>query len=252
MTSPRWVTAFLDLPADTHDASAAFWSTVTGYPRSAPRGPEGQFSSLLPPDGTDFLRLQRLAGGPRLHLDLHVDDPEAAAAGAEGLGARIVDRPFDGVVVLRSPGGFTFCCVPGATGQRPAPTVWSDGHTSYVDQVCLDVPPSRYDAELAFWAGLTGWRRRDPQPEPAPGSEFGRVTPGPEQPLQLLVQRLDDEQDAVTAHLDWASSDVAAEVDRHVAAGARVRKAFDHWTVLGDPSGMTYCITHRRPGDRPA
>jgi predicted enzyme related to lactoylglutathione lyase len=243
----RWLTAFLDLPEQTYDAGSGFWSTVTGWERSAQRGPDGQFATLVPPDGTDYLRLQRLDEGPRLHCDLHVDDLSAASAAAQELGGEVLDGPFDDVTTMRSPGGFVFCFVPGGTGRRPAPTAWPDGHTSYVDQVCLDIPPRLYDAEMDFWSAVTGWARRDPEP----GSEFGRLTPGPEQPLQLLMQRLDDEQDVVTAHLDWATTGREAEIERHVAAGAELQKSFAGWTVLRDPAGMTYCITGRTAGDRP-
>jgi len=246
--TPVWITAFLDLPEADHHAGADFWSAVTGYPRSPSRGEHGQFATLVPPHGTDYLRVQRLdVPRPRVHVDLHVDDVPAAAVDAEALGAQEVEAPDDDLRIMRSPGGFVFCLVPGSGGRRPPPTVWPDGRTSYVDQVCLDIPPSRYDDELAFWAALTGWRRRDPRP----GSEFGRVTPGPDQPLQLLLQRLDDEQDAVTAHLDWAASDREAEVAAHLEAGAELEGVFEGWTVLRDPAGMTYCVTGRRPGDRP-
>jgi hypothetical protein len=163
------------------------------------------------------------------------------------LGASVVERPLDDLAIMRSPGGFVFCFVPGDTGRRPAPAPWADGHTSYVDQVCLDIPPGRYDDELDFWTAVTGWARRDP----GTGSEFGRLTPGPDQPLQLLLQRLDDEQAAVTAHLDWSSTDREAEIQQHVAAGAELQKSFAGWTVLRDPAGMTYCITGRTAGDRP-
>lgn len=246
--APQWITAFVDLPDERHEAGADFWSAVTGYPRSPQRGEHGQFATLVPPTGTAYLRVQRLdLAQPRIHVDLHVADVPAAVAAAEQLGADVV-AAYDEHTILRSPGGFVFCFVPGGGGERPAPTTWPDGRTSYVDQVCLDVPPSRYDDELAFWAALTGWARRDPRP----GSEFGRVTPGPEQPLQLLLQRLDDEQDAVTAHLDWAAADHEAELAAHVAAGAELRGRFESWTVLRDPAGMTYCVTRRSPGDRPA
>ena len=246
--TPRWITAFLDLPEADHEAGADFWSAVTGYPRSPQRGEDGQFATLVPPHGTDFLRVQRVGdAAPRIHLDLSVDDLDAAVDDAVGLGAGVVDRPYDDVTIMRSPGGFVFCLVPGEVGERPAPASWPDGRTSYVDQVCLDIPPSRYDDELAFWAAVTGWRRRDP----APGSEFGRVTPGPEQPLQLLLQRLDDEQESVTAHLDWSASDHEAELAAHESAGAEVQGRFESWTVLRDPAGLTYCVTRRRPGDRP-
>jgi hypothetical protein len=202
----------------------------------------------VPPDGTDYLRLQRLdEGRPRLHCDLHVDDVAAAAAAARERGGEVLGGPFDDVTTMRSPGGFVFCFVPGGTGRRPAPAPWPDGHTSYVDQVCLDIPPGRYDAEMDFWAGVTGWQRTGPEP----GSEFGRLTPGPDQPLQLLLQRLDDEQESVTAHLDWATTGREAEIAQHVAAGAEVQGRFEGWTVMRDPAGMTYCITRRRAGDRP-
>jgi hypothetical protein len=240
--------AFLDLPGEVHDAGADFWAGVTGFERGPQRGEDGQFATLVPPAGTDYLRVQRLEEDtPRVHLDLHVADPAAAGEEPAALGAERLDSPYPDLRTMRSPGGFVFCLVPEGGGVRPAPRTWPDGHTSYVDQVCLDVPPSRYDAELDFWAALTGWQRRDPRP----GSEFGRVTPGADQPLQLLVQRLDDEQEVVTAHLDWAASDHEAELAAHVAAGAEVQGRFEGWTVLRDPAGTTYCVTRRRPGDRP-
>jgi hypothetical protein len=247
MTALR-LTAFLDYAEDDFETGADFWSAVTGWSRSPQRGDQAEFTSLLPPEGSDYLRVQRLGqGGARVHVDVHVEGLEEAVAEAERLGATALDRPYDEVVTMRSPGGLVFCLVTGEGGERPDPARWPDGRRSYVDQVCLDIPPSDYDDEMEFWAALTGWRRRDPRP----GSEFGRLTPGPDQPLQLLLQRLDDEQESVTAHLDWAASDHDAEVAAHEAAGARVQGRLEGWTVLEDPVGMTYCITRRRPGDRP-
>jgi hypothetical protein len=246
--TPLWLTAFLDYPADGFDAGARFWATVTGSSLSPARGEHGQFTSLLPPTGTDYLRVQRLAdGGPRIHVDVHVADVAGAVDEAERLGASVVATPYDEVTIMRSPGGFVFCLVRSQGGTRPQPTSWPDGRTSCVDQVCLDIPPGQYAAEFDFWTAVTGWSRRDPEP----GSEFGRLTPGADQPLQLLLQRLDDEQDAVTAHFDWSASDHEAEVAAHVAAGAEVQGVFESWTVLRDPAGMIYCITRRKPGDRP-
>jgi len=246
--TPRWLTAFLDHPADGHDRAVGFWEAVTGSHRSPRRGEHGEFLTLLPTEGDAYLKLQRVEDGePRVHLDVHVDDPRAAAGECVGVGATLV-ADHRSYLVLTSPGGLTFCLVPhGSVGARPHPRAWPDGHTSYVDQVCLDIPPSRYDAEMEFWAAVTGWSRRDP----ATGSEFGRLTPGPDQPLQLLLQRLDEEQGAVSAHLDWSASDHKAEVDAHVAAGAEVQGRFEGWTVMSDPAGMTYCVTRRTPGDRP-
>ena len=120
---------------------------------------------------------------------------------------------------------------------------------SVADQVCLDIPPSRFDAEFAFWAAVTGWRQRPPRPD----DEFARLTPGDDQPLQLLLQRLDAEEDTVRAHLDWSASDRDAEVARHVAAGATMVERFERgWTVMTGPDGLTYCVTGREAGVRPS
>ncbi len=244
--TPLWIVAFLDFPGDRHEAAADFWAGVTGFERGPQRGEEGQFSTLVPPTGTDYLRVQRLEKHtPRVHLDFHVADPASAATELEAFGAQVLESPYDDLRTMRSPGGFVFCLVPEPGGVRPPPTAWPDGRTSYVDQVCLDIPPSRYDDELAFWAALTGWEVRAPRP----GSEFGRITGPPGQPFFLLLQRLEDEQEAVTAHLDWSASDHEAEVAAHEAAGAEVQGRFDRWTVLRDPAGLTYCVTRRRPGD---
>jgi glyoxalase superfamily protein len=248
MSGPFWLSAFLDFPPDRYDAGVAFWADVTGFATSVPRGPREEFATLVPPDGDAYLRVQRVGDGrPRLHLDVHVDDVRATADQVTGDGARLVADEGD-YVTLASPGGLTFCLVTHPGGARPAPRAWPDGHLSGVDQVCLDVPPSAFAAELDFWHRLTGWGRRDP----APGSEFARLTPQGDLPLQLLVQRLDDEQDAVTAHLDWAATDHEAELAAHVAAGAEPLARHDEWTVLADPTGLRYCVTRRAPAPRNA
>jgi hypothetical protein len=246
MSQPFWLSAFLDFPADRYDAGVAFWEDVTGFQRSAPRGPHDEFATLVPPNGDGYLRVQRVGDGvPRLHLDVHIEDPHATADEVVAHGATAVADEGD-FLTLTSPGGLTFCLVSHPARTRPRPRERADGTLSCVDQVCLDISPSRFDEELDFWHRLTGWQRR----EPAPGSEFGRLTPPGDLPLQLLVQRLDDEQDAVTAHLDWVATDHEAELAAHVAAGAQLLSRHEEWTVLRDPVGMVYCVTMRTPGPR--
>ena len=116
-----WLSAFLDFGTRSDFAAGvAFWAAVTGYERSPLRGPNNEFATLVPPTGDDYLRVQCLTEGPgRIHLDLHVADPVAAAARAGGIGATIVDEAADGYVVLRSPGGFVFCFVPHRRESRP-------------------------------------------------------------------------------------------------------------------------------------
>lgn len=221
---PTWLTAFLDLPAERYDVGVAFWQGVTGYELSAPRGEQAEFATLVPPAGDAYLRVQRTADGSAgLHLDLHHPDHEFR--------------------VLRSPAGVAYCEVSADLGQRPPPTTWPGGHTSLVDQVCLDVPPALYDDECAFWADRTGWPLIDFPARP----EFRAVTRPPGQPLRILLQRLDDEQPRATAHFDIGTNDRTAETARHEALGATVVIRREWWTVLRDPTGSAYCITDRDP-----
>lgn len=239
--TPSWVTAFLDLaPADA-GAAVPFWQSVTGHGLSEPRGEHGEFATLLPQAGDPHLKVQRLHDGPSgVHLDVHVTDLAAAREQAERLGARLVaDRGF---AEMASPGGFAFCLVTEQHTTRAQPATWPGGHRSAVDQVCLDVPPGRWDAEVAFWSALTGWERRG-----SDYTEFASLLRPTAVPVRLLFQRLDDPQPVVTGHLDLASTDRRAEVERHVALGARVLEVRDHWTVLRPPAGPAYCVTDRAP-----
>jgi hypothetical protein len=236
MTAPSWVSAFLDLEPSGFEDAVAFWQGVTGFSLSERRGADDEFATLVPPVGDDYLRVQRLADGPgRIHLDLHVDDPDAAA---DASGAEVLAR-HDGYVVLRSPGGLVFCFVSHPAAERPPAASWPAGR-SQVDQVCLDIPPRLHDGELAFWQRVTGWEL-----VPVDSPEFTRLQPPDSFPLRLLLQKLDDDAEAVTAHLDLAADDRDAEVARHVALGATEGGRHDWWTVLTDPVGTTYCITRR-------
>lgn len=236
-----WTSAFLDFAPSVFTAGVRFWADVTGYAVSPSRGEDDEFATLLPPTGDDFLRVQRLAGGPsRLHLDLHVPDPAAAARVAEHLGAVITAEP-DGYIVLTSPGGFTFCFVSHPAAVRPEPTRWGD-HTSLVDQLCLDVRAADADAETRFWSALTGW----PPTRSSIPTLFPLVRP-PGMPLRLMVQAVGDERFPATAHLDLAGTDRPAETERHQVLGAAVDHVAEKFTVLRDPTGTVYCITDRDP-----
>lgn len=221
--TPVWLTAFLDFPAADFDRGVAFWQAVTATSLSPVRGDHGEFATLLPGDGDPFLRVQRLGDGPaRIHLDVH------------GVGERFRIRT--------SPGGFVFCAVPAAETVRPAPVAWPGGHTSLVDQICLDIAADRYDEECAFWAELTGW---EPHATSRPELRYLERPAGI--PLRMLLQRLDEPTGPVRAHLDLATTDRAAETRRHVGLGASVVTRLDRWTVLRDPVGQEYCITDRDP-----
>lgn len=255
MPVPAWITAFIDIPARDWDAARAFWTAVTGYGLSAPRGEHADFQTLLPPDADGYLRVQRLHdGGPRLHLDLHVADRRAAADAAVALGATEVAAP--GHIVMASPGGMPFCFVAESGEAQPAtPAGWASSageaatstgaggvvHRSIVDQVALDIPAEHWPAEVEFWSRLTGWGVASWQ------DEFAPLVRQPDRPLRLLPHRLGEPTGPVRAHLDLASTDRRAEIARHVALGAVVEAERGEWTVLRAPDGRRYCVTDRDP-----
>ena len=242
MTGPFWASGFLDLEPASYDVGLAFWRDVTGWSVSAPRGRAGEFVTLVPSDGDRHLLVQRLASGrSRIHVDLHVEDPRAAADRAVELGAREVADL--GYVVMASPGGFPFCLVTHAASDAAPATTWPAGHSSLVDQVCIDIPGELYDGEEEFWRGLTG-SGVEPSPRLA---EFRWLTPVEGRGVRLLLQRLDEPLGEVRAHLDLSTTDRTAEVERHEALGATRVADFEFWTLLTDPAGLPYCVTDRVP-----
>ncbi|MFF3000628.1 VOC family protein [Streptomyces sp. NPDC057950] len=244
----RWTYAFVDRPRKDLGPARAFWTSVTGTAPSAPRGGQDEFVTLLP-DGSDAcLNAQGVeegAGGA--HLDLAVEDVAALVESALRLGARTVSdngiTDDGGWAVLRSPGGLLFCVVPWqGESVRPPVVEGPPGVTSRLDQVCVDVAPSRHDAEVAFWSGLTGW-------ESHPGSlpEFHVIRPPATLPVRVVLQRLGTDR-PTSAHLDLACSDIEAVRARHEHLGATLVGRGTHWAVMRDPAGGTYCLTGRDPG----
>jgi hypothetical protein len=239
MIAVRWAWAFLDTPRGDAPRSWEFWSRVTGWPLSATRGEHDEFATLVPPVGDAWLKVQAVGDGPGgIHLDLAVDDVRAAATEAERLGASRVGSIGGDVLVLRSPGGLSFCLTPheGESEQVRA------GLAELVDQVCLDCPVDVHDAEVRFWADLTGWTWADVE-EP----ELSLLRRPAGIPFRLLFQRLGEPTGTVRAHADLACSDREASTARHLDAGARVVTVREGWTVMADPVGRVYCLTDRSP-----
>jgi hypothetical protein len=237
-----WLTAFLDLPAGTFEEGAAFWAAATGTTLSPRRGESGQFATLLPATGDGCWRVQRLgAGDPLLHLDLHTPDRAGVVAVVAARGATVIDVQDD-VTVLRSPGGLPFCVVDDdGSPRRAGPVDWG-GHTSLLDQVCLDVPEAALESEIAFWSSLLGTESSPSTRRP----EFVNLRRPPHLPLRLLFQVVGHDGD-VGAHPDLATTDRAAEVERLVGLGARVVEVEQFWTVLAAPEGRLFCVTERDP-----
>ncbi|MFI1420810.1 VOC family protein [Streptomyces sp. NPDC020731] len=237
--SIRWTYAFVDRPAASFGLAHAFWTVVTDTRPSGFRGEQGEFVTLLPEGGADpCVKAQGVdSGSGGAHLDFSVDDAREFVRSALRLGAGVVAE-HEGWAVLRSPAGQLFCAVPWHRESVRPPVV----RGSRLDQVCVDVPPSLYDAEVVFWSGLLdGWESR-------PGSrpEFHVLAPPSGMPVRVLLQRLGEERPA-SAHLDLACADVDAARAWHEELGASLVARGAHWTVMRDPAGGVYCLTGRDP-----
>ncbi|WP_181361839.1 VOC family protein [Streptomyces sp. MA5143a] len=233
----RWAYAFIDRPESGFEQACAFWTAVTATELSAPRGERDEFVTLLPERGDGWVKAQAVdAGGGGAHLDFSVEDVPAFVDRAVGLGAEVVAPPT-GWAVLRSPAGLPFCAVRWHGESVRPPVV--DG--CRLDQVCLDIAPDAFEAEVMFWAALTGW-------ESYAGSlpEFHVLRPPAGLPLRILMQRLDTPAPA-SAHLDLACADRRTTRVRHERLGATFVADHPHWTVMRDPAGGTYCLTARDP-----
>lgn len=240
----RWLTVFMDRPDATFDAAADFWQAVTGTERSAARGDRGQFATLLPPAGDPHIRVQRIDDGSGgTHLDLHSDDSTGLVDRAVRLGATVVGD--DPVWVLRSPGGYVWCVVAWhGESDVSRPHVGPSGAPSRLDQLCLDISPSDFDAEVTFWGELLGW----PVARSTSRPEFAVVARPDGIPIRLLLQRIGDSDRSTTGHFDLAAGDrVSDVVVEHVEAGASAEPGDWPWTVMVDPSGHRYCVTPRDP-----
>ncbi|GAA1104982.1 VOC family protein [Kitasatospora arboriphila] len=234
----RWVYAFVDRPRERFAQAAGFWTAATGTSLSQRRGADGEFATLLS-EGTDAcLKLQGVADGTGgAHLDLAAEDVRALAGRAVELGASVLADEGDGLVVLASPAGQSFCAVPWR-GESRRPEVFAG---TRLDQLAVDVPGGAFEAETAFWGGLTGW-------PVLTGSrpEFRVVKSPAELPVRILLHRLDDPR-PTGAHLDFACADRAAARRAHEDLGAVFVAEHSHWTVMRDPAGGTYCLTARDP-----
>ncbi len=232
----RWMWVFLDVPGPAADATWEFWAAATRSRLSPRRGDDGEFATLTPAYGDPWVKLQRVRHGGGVHLDLDVDDPRVAARAAADLGATVVADL--GYVVMRSPGGFTFCL----TRAHGESEQVREGQADLLDQVCLDLPLAAHDAEVAFWAALTGWEF-----VASALAEFGYLRRPRRMPLRLLFQRLGDAAGPVRGHVDLACVDRAATQSRHLRLGAALESERDFWSVLRDPAGFAYCLTDRTP-----
>ena len=125
MHRSRLTTVMIDFGADVFERGAEFWSAALGRERVVEDERYEALRGRLGGEGGPYIGLQRGMDDPqKFHLDIETDDVEAEVSRLEGLGAQVKAR-IRNHVVMRAPGGHTFCVVPLGRGDFEAnATVW--------------------------------------------------------------------------------------------------------------------------------
>jgi hypothetical protein len=105
----------------------------------------------------------------------------------------------------------------------------------------IDLPPSAFDDDTAFWRAVTGSGLSSLRGE---HHEFATLVPRDGDPY-LKVQRLADGPAGI--HLDLHTDDVAGFVEQATSLGAQVRWSGDH-VVMTSPGGFTFCVVPHPAG----
>ena len=90
------------------EPATAFWRSALGV--SGAVDADGKYAVLADRQGYPKILLQAVDHGPRVHLDIETDDREAEAERLTALGATMVDRVKDWIV-MEAPTGHRFCLV---------------------------------------------------------------------------------------------------------------------------------------------
>lgn len=215
---------------------ASFWTDLTGWSvaRKTPdwitiEAPDGQQVAFqLAPDhvppqwpGQDHPQ--------QLHLDLLIDDHEAAAARAEELGATRLAAGASWIT-LADPAGhpFDLCAREGV------------GPVMQLADVCIDAPDA--SALARFYAGLTGM-------EVTYDGEHGAAIGGDgkavifQQVEGYVAPRWPDPAHPQQAHLDIVVDDPDALQAHALELGAtRLEGGGETWRVFADPAGHPFCL----------
>ncbi len=112
MHRSRLTTVVIDLSSGAFEAGADFWSSALGRERMVKNERFESLKGRLGGAGGPLVGLQRgVDDAQGFHVDIETDDGEAEVGRREGLGAQVKARIRDHVV-MRAPGGHTFCVVP--------------------------------------------------------------------------------------------------------------------------------------------
>jgi hypothetical protein len=115
-------------------------------------------------------------------------------------------------------------------------------HRSRIGLVLIDHPEEVWEQGVAFWGAVQGVT---PIAEDSGMPEYRSL--GTTGTVALESQRT-GAGTPPRVHLDIETDDVAAEVARVVALGARVEEERDGYTILRDPGGLVFCVVPVQTG----
>lgn len=113
-------------------------------------------------------------------------------------------------------------------------------HKSRLAGFIIDCRTDDLPAAAGFWGAALGMRVR-----PLPAEEGGRYVAldDPEERLHIEVQSVEHPS---RVHLDIETDDVAAEVRRLEALGAKAVERIHTWCVMEAPTGQRFCVVRAK------
>ena len=116
-------------------------------------------------------------------------------------------------------------------------------HRSRLAALVIDCQVDDIEAANTFWSQALGLA--SVQPEDDSAHKYRELSTAPDQP-EILIQVVDH---ASRVHLDIETDDLAAEVARLTALGAREVEKFPRWVVMEAPTGHRFCVVNPQRGD---
>jgi predicted enzyme related to lactoylglutathione lyase len=118
-------------------------------------------------------------------------------------------------------------------------------HRSRLCAVLIDCKTSDVDEAARFWGEALG--RPVDTNHPSSRSNYRILGTPLDEPI-VEIQSVDHES---RVHIDIATDDIPAEVERLEKLGAKVVNRPDHWVVMQAPTGQRFCVVRvQRPGSR--
>jgi predicted enzyme related to lactoylglutathione lyase len=115
-------------------------------------------------------------------------------------------------------------------------------HKSKLAGFIIDCNTADLDSAAEFWGGALGMQVKALPPEEG-GKYVKLIDPNG---LHIEVQKVTHPS---RVHLDIETDDVAAEVRRLEALGARQVEAIRSWVVMEAPTGQKFCVVRKASTD---